>query len=113
MDVDITILQIESVVTDLTIEEPINILSISESEQGPPGPPGPPGLLGILYYEYQVSTNGEQVISLSAVISRVVSLFINGLPQRRSEYSFSGPQVTLPNTLNVVSGDWVEILYIV
>jgi hypothetical protein len=55
--------------------------------------------------------DGATTITTAHPIAAVIGLYINGLKQSNSAFSTSGQTVTVPDTLNVMSGDLLEVAY--
>lgn len=80
---------------------------------GPVGPTGPSGESGsrILDMDEFVSAiDGMQTVHITRAAS-YIAVYINGLRQDATSFTFSGTMVTLPNSLHIVTGDLIQIEY--
>lgn len=81
---------------------------------GPQGIQGPRGVnagTDLDEFELVAATDGAQSLTLPAASGASHILYINGLAQRRSSYTVSGANVTLPDTLNIRTGDVLVVDY--
>lgn len=61
------------------------------------------------YDEFIAASNGAQSRTYDADISSSCRVFINGLIQESSAFSFTGSVITLPSSLSIRTGDFIRI----
>lgn len=79
-----------------------------------PGPPGPPGPAGQGTQDIFTATDGQTVFPLSHsnILSGSAIVAINGLLQRKTEYSVVVDTMTFNDGSGVVLGDIVTVSYL-
>lgn len=64
---------------------------------GPPGPQGDGSV--ITEFEFDIASSGDQTIMMPSQIGNWTALYVNGLRQDKSAYSFVGSTLQLPGSL--------------
>ena len=62
-------------------------------------------------YEIVAGTSGAQTLTALSVVTSLDSFLINGLRQPQGLVTFSGATITVPASLNVVTGDLITAVY--
>ena len=89
---------------NVTVTPPAQINVALSGTQGLTGPPG----VNLLVFEQVALVDGAQTITLPSIPSGWCALCINGLRQSVSAYSVTGAVLTLPASLNVLTGDLIS-----
>ena len=66
---------------------------------------------GLVVYEIIAASSGAQNINVGQSISKIDSLYLNGVRQAQGQVTFIGTTVTLPAGLGIISGDLITIIF--
>lgn len=84
-----------------------------QGDVGPEGPPGTATFVGISTdFEYTATVDGIQSFTIpNTPLQTGYKLFINGLRQSKSSYTVTTDVVELPDSLNILTNDFIIFEY--